>query len=207
MSLPNRVDASRDHSESDPSTSDRSNDAGVSHHVAFARALYEKGGPEPDDYAGLELWMNEVADLARSGALTRPQLQAIRDAMADAWSTETIQGFVLTKPHGYARDFELIDRIYREYVAPSAHLERWDLYLNQTPGAQAVRNRAGYLCGAGGGGRDSSTECRERSGAGHAAFLRGSSCPSRPSVVRLCRAGCEGDRSRVSRLRSVSRSH
>jgi len=56
-----------------------------------------------------------------------------------------MQGFALAKPHGYAGDFELIDRFYQRNVSPDPQLAAWDHYAQRHPGAQAVRNRKTYF--------------------------------------------------------------
>ena len=44
-------------------------------------------------------------------------------------SLSTIQGFVYNKPHGYAGDFEVIDRIYNYHIAEPKHLSKWDTFF------------------------------------------------------------------------------
>jgi len=46
-------------------------------------------------------------------------------------STNTLQGFVISRPHGYAGDFE--------------PLARWDAYAHARPACQSVRNRKRYF--------------------------------------------------------------
>jgi hypothetical protein len=56
-----------------------------------------------------------------------------------------MQGFAYHKPHGYAGDFEIIDRIYQRYACSDEMLTRWDNFWQAHPAAQAVRNRTAYL--------------------------------------------------------------
>lgn len=70
----------------------------------------------------------------------------MRDVLGEAVSVETMQGFVLQKPHGYAGDYEIIDRIYTRYVSDKVHLSKWDVYAQKHSSAHAVRNRVEYLC-------------------------------------------------------------
>jgi len=72
-------------------------------------------------------------------------LSPLRRALGEALSAETMQGFAFRKPHGYAGDYEIIDRIYRGYTARAPHLSRWDRFFQSTPAAQAVRNRKAYF--------------------------------------------------------------
>lgn len=56
-----------------------------------------------------------------------------------------MQGFARTRPHGYAGDFEIIERIYNVLVSERANLKKWDLFFHAAPGADAVRNRGSVL--------------------------------------------------------------
>ena len=52
-----------------------------------------------------------------------------------------MQGFALAKPHGYAGDFEIIDRIYQGRITNDPNLAGWDHYYHQHAAPKAVRNR------------------------------------------------------------------
>jgi extracellular factor (EF) 3-hydroxypalmitic acid methyl ester biosynthesis protein len=52
-----------------------------------------------------------------------------------------MQGFAQQKPHGYAGDFEIIQRIYARYVSKRPSLENWDLFFHSGEAPAAVRNR------------------------------------------------------------------
>ena len=45
-------------------------------------------------------------------------------------SLETMQGHAYLKPHGYAGDFELIDKIYTYWKSDDPNLIRWDDYFH-----------------------------------------------------------------------------
>ncbi|MEM8710122.1 MAG: hypothetical protein AAGG01_04155, partial [Planctomycetota bacterium] len=47
----------------------------------------------------------------------------------------------MQRPHGYAGDFEIIERIYDRWVSPEPHLARWDHYFQTRPATEAVRGR------------------------------------------------------------------
>ena len=55
-----------------------------------------------------------------------------------------MQGFVYHKPHGYAGDYEVIERIYSRYISVT-HSQKWDSYCQQHPAVEAVRNRKDYF--------------------------------------------------------------
>jgi SAM-dependent methyltransferase len=69
----------------------------------------------------------------------------LKEAYGRAMSAETLQGFVLTKPHGYAGDYEIVDKLYTFYTSPDERLAKWDEYFHAMPAAKAVRNRKTYI--------------------------------------------------------------
>lgn len=80
-----------------------------------------------------------------AGQVTSESINALIEAFGDAMSTQTIQGFVSSRPHGYAGDYELIDKIYLQNVSDNLMLAKWDNYFQSTHGARAVRNRKTYF--------------------------------------------------------------
>lgn len=114
----------------------------MENHAQYIRYLIDKGGPEETDYVALDAWVNEVSQKLSSGKLVDDQFSKIQDEFGEAFSKETMQGFAYTKPHGYAGDFEIIDRIYQNYISDLPHLSNWDKYWQNNTAADAVRNRA-----------------------------------------------------------------
>lgn len=49
------------------------------------------------------------------------------------------------KPHGYASDFEIIERISQYWKSPEEHLYRWDYYFQEQAMSRTLRYRKGYL--------------------------------------------------------------
>ncbi len=117
----------------------------MSHHKKFLTALVAKGGPCPEEYYDLDAWIIEVSEQVKTGVLKKEELCEIVQLFGEAFSAETMQGFAFRKPHGYAGDFEIIDRIYQSYVSSQIHLSRWDIYWQRHAAADAVRNRVHYL--------------------------------------------------------------
>jgi extracellular factor (EF) 3-hydroxypalmitic acid methyl ester biosynthesis protein len=110
-------------------------------------AMAARGGPTSDEFARLgELIDLGVSDVA-SGRTSR---EIVRRCLIDLHAgepTATIQGFGLVKPHGYAGDFEIIDRIYTRWHSPYTRLARWDVFFHEQAAPKAVRNRADVLAG------------------------------------------------------------
>lgn len=108
-------------------------------------AWVETGGPRPEEYQALGDLIEGVYRFASLGVFGPRELAAVRDRFGQALSTETLQGFSLRKPHGYAGDFEIISRIYSNHISPSERLANWDRFFHAQPGTQAVRNRKAYF--------------------------------------------------------------
>lgn len=114
-------------------------------HLAYLRRLVAQGGPLPQDDHALTEWINHLADEVQEGQLTPQELKTLQSSFGAAFSEETMQGFAYLKPHGYAGDYEIIDRIYTHYQSGLAHLRNWDRYWQQHSAAKAVRNRKAYF--------------------------------------------------------------
>jgi hypothetical protein len=112
-----------------------------SKHFEFIRALVAKGGPDPEDYESLNLWNVQMKKWAEEGDVNNQDIECLVDIMGDAMSTDKMQGFAFRKPHGYAGDFEIIDRIYTEWHSPHEDLRKWDVYFQHQAVPKAVRNR------------------------------------------------------------------
>lgn len=119
--------------------------ATIERYCEYIRQLVEKGGPREIDYSDLDHWLVDVHTAVQRGLLPSEELARIRAAFGDVLSSATIPGFALTKPHGYAGDFEIIDRIYQFAVASDPRLNRWDRFCHQHAALKAVRNRKTYF--------------------------------------------------------------
>ena len=113
--------------------------------ISTIKDLVKKGGPTPTEYAELNESMAQLAKFRKSGNITQVQFDELIKAFGESLSTETIQGFVLHKPHGYAGDFEIIERIYNYYTATNPKLAKWDQFFHSHKAPQAVRNRVSYF--------------------------------------------------------------
>ena len=114
-------------------------------HRVFIERLIQHDGPHESDYPELDAFIQHLHRAVSDGGITPSELADIRSWFGSALSTSTMQGFALAKPHGYAGDFELIDRFYQSYVSPDPQLAAWDRYAQRHAGAQAVRNRKTYF--------------------------------------------------------------
>jgi extracellular factor (EF) 3-hydroxypalmitic acid methyl ester biosynthesis protein len=114
-------------------------------HIEYIGRLAQKGGPDPSDYDSLDKCFRSIGDLIRGGKCAHSDLVKYWPSFGDAFSTKTIQGFVVNRPHGYAGDFEIIDKIYQEDVTSVESLKNWDLFFHEQAATKAVRNRKQYF--------------------------------------------------------------
>lgn len=117
----------------------------MKYHVSYVKKLLQQKGPDKDDYDDLDIWIQELVENRGSGEVDDNQLITLINTFGDAFSTDTMQGFAFIKPHGYAGDYEIIERIYNHYVSPKPHLTKWDAFWQEHAAAKAVRNRKQYF--------------------------------------------------------------
>ena len=114
-------------------------------YVAFVKELVDKGGPAAGDFETLDQALHTAAGEIRNSKGPVPLAELIRNALGDAMSADTIQGYGYLKPHGYSGDFYMIDKIYQRQVSSRADLKNWDLYFHAQKAPAAVRNRKAYF--------------------------------------------------------------
>lgn len=117
----------------------------MEYHLKYLNYLVTKGGPDDDDYYDLDSLIAELSEKIKLGEIASQTKQDIFTIFGKAFSPETMQGFAYHKPHGYAGDFEIIDRIYTKYISKNQDLSKWDIYWQKNDAAEAVRNRVHYL--------------------------------------------------------------
>lgn len=113
--------------------------------IDFIEQLVNNGGPDVADDSRIEAWLTQVASELSSGELSPQAWQTIRASFGEALSSKTMQGFALTKPHGYAGDFEMLEKIYTQHIADDSSLKKWDEYFHRQKAPIAVRNRKAYF--------------------------------------------------------------
>ena len=113
--------------------------------LAYIRKLVKKGGPTFSDYDELNDTMYILANFRKSKSFSPEQIQQIIEAFGESLTIHTIQGFGYLKPHGYAGDFEIIDKIYQNYLSPKPELQNWDRFVHNQSAFKAVKNRLSYF--------------------------------------------------------------
>ncbi len=104
--------------------------------------MIAKGGPDKSDY---DLINQKLVELANHEENTHKLCEMLYDILRPTLNVNTMQGFAHTKPHGYAGDFEMIDRIYQKWTSPDPSLSKWDDFFHNQAAPKAVRNRKEYF--------------------------------------------------------------
>lgn len=98
----------------------------------FLSGIFEKYGPDPDEYPGILEFIDQIE---------AEDIQELRQAMMPILNPGTIIGFSFTKPFGYNGDFFIIEKIYQHYISPDKRYKKWDEFFHTFPAAIAVVNR------------------------------------------------------------------
>ena len=115
------------------------------YHLDYIKALIDSSGPDPNDYDDLNAWIEELRIRRLSAEVQDESHALLLECLEPVFSLQSMQGFAFHKPHGYAGDFEMIDRIYNRYISSDQFLAKWDIFMQAHPASQAVRNRVGYF--------------------------------------------------------------
>lgn len=114
--------------------------------IAFLQEIIANGGPEVQQYAELNLVFDDISDAFKAGDITTAEMDALQSGFGENEDIQgTLLGHVRSKPFGYAGDFLIIDKIYREQVTEDQRFEKWDNFWQEQPACKAVRNRKDYF--------------------------------------------------------------
>lgn len=103
--------------------------------------MIEAGGPKEHEYDEI----TKICDFLMQRKMTVKEEADLHDVLKPLITLDSMIGFSFLKPHGYAGDHELIDRMYQEWQSPNKLLYKWDKYFHYLNAAVAVRNRKEYL--------------------------------------------------------------
>lgn len=107
-----------------------------------------------------ELLMQGGLDAASHGAYTeiirnlhqvpekemmKSEVNQLRMMFPAIGSDMTMQGLAFVKKHGYAGDYEIIDKIYTSHESEHPEFRTWDRYFHAQTAPQAVRNRKTFF--------------------------------------------------------------
>lgn len=107
--------------------------------------LLEKENVNQQDFATIDSIIYELAKERRKGNLSKSDIAKMNRSLGKEFLEETIQGYGLRKPYGYAGDFLMIDKIYTYHMSSNPKMRIWDEYFHQKEAPKAVRNRKAYF--------------------------------------------------------------
>lgn len=114
--------------------------------IAFLQEVIANGGPETRQYETLHRVFADITTAYQSGRLSGEELAVLQSGFCEEDdSMKTILGHCRSKPFGYAGDFLIIDKIYRQQVTADERFEKWDQFWHEQPACKAVRNRKSYF--------------------------------------------------------------
>ncbi|TWG89056.1 methyltransferase family protein [Luteimonas sp. J16] len=117
----------------------------ISDFVQYLERLIASGGPTDAEYVLLDAQLAKLHAAVEGRQLSKDDVLKALMSIPLLTDPNGVQGFGLTKPHGYAGDFEIIDRIYTYWTSPDPRLAPWDRYFHAQPAPKAVRNRKDYF--------------------------------------------------------------
>jgi SAM-dependent methyltransferase len=117
----------------------------LSEPILFLQRIIRQGGPEVNEYDQLAQIVDELHAAHKAGHFSDIDLQILQQSFSQECLDKTLHGHSISRPYGYAGDFMIIDKIYREYVTPDERFAKWDLLWHSQAACQAVRNRKSYF--------------------------------------------------------------
>jgi SAM-dependent methyltransferase len=113
--------------------------------ISFLQNIIAKGGPEKREYDTLNKVFDLLSEDYKSGKMSAEEIRLLHQGFGDECLKTTLHGHARSKPYGYAGDFMIIDKIYREQVTSDQRFEKWDIFWNNQSATKAVRNRKDYF--------------------------------------------------------------
>lgn len=104
----------------------------------------DRGGPREWEYPELTENIDRLAGLIKDQTLPAAEIDAMLSACGFVQNQRSVMGHIRLKPYGYAGDFDIIDRIYRQETCDPEY-SYWDRFALQHSAAAAVRNRKRYF--------------------------------------------------------------
>lgn len=113
--------------------------------LRYVENLIKIGGPIGKELAKFNAWVKATATKIQEKKYSTEEVVQLKQAFSPLYTKETLLGIAHLKPYGYAGDFEVIDRVYKEYIHPDPFYSNWDKLLQESNGLKAVRNRKEFF--------------------------------------------------------------
>jgi len=113
--------------------------------ISVLQNIISNGGPETTEYETLQNAVDAISEEYKSGKISNETIELLKSGFSEECLKTTLHGHALTKPFGYAGDFLIIDKLYREQVTEDMRFQKWDIFWHNLAAAKAVRNRKDYF--------------------------------------------------------------
>ncbi|MCE7065280.1 class I SAM-dependent methyltransferase [Dyadobacter sp. CY326] len=113
--------------------------------ISMLYRMVSNGGPEEHDYPAIDELMQQLYRMKQNGLIGQRETAFLQSIFEDEFLRNTIHGYVLRKPLGYAGDYALIDMIYTYDSFGHPAYQNWDRYFHYHAATQAVRNRKAFF--------------------------------------------------------------
>jgi len=96
-------------------------------------------------YSEVENFINNAFTAIQESKFSIPTVDNLKASLGNEFLSNTLHGHSLSRPYGYAGDFEIIDKIYTCKRSKDTRYKAWDEYILNMPASIAVRNRKEYF--------------------------------------------------------------
>ncbi len=97
------------------------------------------------DYDFINITIRALGEGLRKNTIDKEVIAEINRSFGEEFLHNTIQGYGLRKPMGYAGDYLIIDKIYTREQSEHPVYGSWDRFFHQQAAPKAVRNRKTYF--------------------------------------------------------------
>lgn len=98
-----------------------------------------------DQFVLIDEALLNISKEFKLGNLTKEDISELNTCFGEEFLNNTIQGYGVRKPFGYAGDFLMIDKIYTFHKSENSQYKVWDDYFHLQSAPKAVRNRKEYF--------------------------------------------------------------
>src|SRR5687768_5536449 len=117
----------------------------VSQHIDTLYRYMLNGGPLQSQWNEFNEYLDLIAGQIKNNEIRDGDIKDFRKHLLGLFGNNCLQGFALSKPHGYAGDYEIIDKIYTNHVSENPAYANWDRFFQNNSAPKAVRNRKEYF--------------------------------------------------------------
>ena len=123
----------------------KSNNVHLAKKIAWIKGFVDQPTATTADWTEYNEVAKSIGNCFKNNEIGEAQKIQLKAAYGNAMTSQTLQGYVLEKPHGYAGDYEIIEKFYTYHKSPDERLAKWDEYLHEFKAVKAVRNRKDYI--------------------------------------------------------------